>query len=194
MANAEPVALRGAPYSVPSDATHLPYHDSEQLGVLLRGLEPRLTALALRFTRDADSARDVVQNAFEKALRHGHAFRGKAKVSTWLHRIVANEAMMWLRSERRRSGRAQSVADLDTMDFVDRAPSAPEQLERHQRRERVRAGVRRLKPQERDVVLQCVLADRSYAQFGAEAGVHPAAVKTRAFRARRKLGRILGDV
>ena len=194
MASAEPLTSHRAPYSVRSDATHLPCQDSEQLGALLRSLEPRLIALALRFTRDADSARDVVQNAFEKVVRHGHEFRGKAKVSTWLHRIVANEAMMWLRSARRRSGRAVSVADLDTLDFVDTAPSAPEQLEKHQRRERVRAGVRHLQPQERDVVLHCVLADRSYAQFGAEAGIHPAAVKTRAFRARRKLGRILKDV
>jgi DNA-directed RNA polymerase specialized sigma24 family protein len=54
--------------------------------------------------------------------------------------------------------------------------------------------VTQLKPKEREVVLHCMLRERSYAQFGAEAGVHPAAVKTRAFRARRRLGEILVDV
>ena len=79
----------------------LPYDDPERLGELLRGLEPRMRAVALRVTRDGEAARDVVQAAYEKALRHGRKFRGGARVSTWLHRIVTNEALMWLRRERR---------------------------------------------------------------------------------------------
>ncbi len=191
MASAQPVppAVR----ETATDTRRLPRRDSEALGALLGSLEPRLVAVALRLTRDADAARDVVQNAFEKVLRHGHQFRGNAKVSTWLHRIVANEAMMWLRSERRRSERTVRVADPEVLDFADTAPNAAEQLERRQRREWLRAGVTQLEPNEREVVLRCLLRERSYAQFGAEAGVHPAAVKTRAFRARRKLGEILVD-
>ncbi len=90
-------------------ARALPHCDRGRLGALFRSLEPRLTAVALRITRDESTAQDVVQNAFEKALRHGHRFRGECLVSTWMHRIVANEALMWLRSERRRARRRLSA-------------------------------------------------------------------------------------
>lgn len=57
----------------------------------------RLYALALRVTRDADLASDAVQEAFTSALERRSEFRGAAKVSTWLHRIVYNKAIDLLR-------------------------------------------------------------------------------------------------
>lgn len=170
----------------------LPIHDPRALGALLKALEPRLVAFALRFTRDGATAEDVVQSAFEKAIRHGHRFRGDARVSTWLHRIVANEALMWLRRRRRRP------ADLDPgapgaelARLADPAPGALELLARREALERLRAGLGALPDAERDVLAHCVLAERSYAEFGRERGLHPGAVKSRAFRARRRLGEAL---
>lgn len=166
-------------------------HDSEQLGDLLAGLGPRLEAVALRITRHPEHARDVVQNAFEKVLRHGGRFQGESKVSTWIHRIVTNEALMWLRSQRRRS---EVQADSELLD----GPGAPQAVggpaEYSQRRENVRElqrGLMSLSQDERDVILRCALAEESYAAYGSRTGVHPAAVKSRAFRARRRLGELL---
>lgn len=48
-----------------------------------------------------EAAADVVQNAFEKGLRDCEVFRGQARPSTWVHRIVVNEAFMGLRRESR---------------------------------------------------------------------------------------------
>ncbi len=61
----------------------------------------RLYALALRVTRDADLAADAVQEAFATALEKAHEFRGEARLSTWLHRIVFNKAVDLLRRRRR---------------------------------------------------------------------------------------------
>ncbi len=61
----------------------------------------RLYALALRVTRDADLAADAVQEAFATALEKGEGFRGEARLSTWLHRIVFNKAVDLLRRRRR---------------------------------------------------------------------------------------------
>ncbi|GAG33939.1 unnamed protein product, partial [marine sediment metagenome] len=66
----------------------LPLRDPERMDALIRSLEPRLAAVALGVTKDPDAAQDVLQNAFEKVLRHGEKFRGQARVSTWLYRIV----------------------------------------------------------------------------------------------------------
>lgn len=173
------------------NADALPCRNRERLGALLQDLEPRLTAVALRFTRDPESARDVVQNAFEKVVRHCESFRGGSKPSTWMHRIVANEALMWLRSERRRAERSVALEEGDEVAIPDPMPDAPELLERARVGERVRRGLQALRPEERQVLERCTLDGRSYAQLSRETGVRPEALKSRAFRARRRLGEIL---
>jgi DNA-directed RNA polymerase specialized sigma24 family protein len=51
--------------------------------------------------------------------------------------------------------------------------------------------MRTLRPREREVLEQCALAGRSYADLARCTGTHPAALKSRAFRARRHLSLIL---
>jgi RNA polymerase sigma-70 factor (ECF subfamily) len=184
----------GAAGSARAAGCELPLDDRRALGALLKDLEPCLTALAIRFTRDRDTAQDVVQNAFEKAIRHGHRFRGDARVSTWLHRIVANEALMWLRSQARRAQAMREIDELCEEAIADPAPDVPETLARRELAWRVRAAIHELPTDQRDVLLGCVLAERTYDDFGHETGVHPASLKSRAFRARRRLGLALGQV
>ncbi len=171
----------------------LPHDDPERLGALLVDLEPRLTAVAFRFTRDPERARDVVQNAFEKVVRHGWRFQGNARVSTWIHRIVANEALMWLRSERRRSDVQPESGHGDIETIADPTPSAPELLDHQRQVSRLRQAIAELCREEREVIERCTLAGLSYAEYAADAGVHTAAVKSRAFRARRHLARALDN-
>jgi len=171
----------------------LPLRDPERLGALLSSLEPRLSAVALRFTRDPDAARDVVQNAFEKVLRHGEKFRGDARVSTWIHRIVANEALMWLRTQRQRSEIRWQSAHGDLPLAVDGAPTPAEALERREQLNHLWHGLHELSREEHDVVRSCALGGQSYAEYGGRKGIHPAAVKSRAFRARRRLAELLRE-
>jgi RNA polymerase sigma-70 factor (ECF subfamily) len=170
----------------------LPLHDPQRLGELLEGLQPRLTAVALRITKHPESARDVVQNAFEKVIRHGNRFEGQSLVSTWVHRIVVNEALMWLRSQHRRIERQHSFSEVDATEVRDPAPGPAERLYRRERAGQLYEGLAQLAAEERDVVLHCALDGESYAEYSARTGTHPAAVKSRAFRARRRLGGLLG--
>jgi RNA polymerase sigma-70 factor (ECF subfamily) len=180
-------SVRAERRAIVAYTTHtLPHDDPELLGALLASLEPRLTAVALRFTRDPDSARDVVQNAFEKVVRHGAGFAGQSRVSTWMHRIVANEALMWLRSEKRRR-ELHPAAETESDAVADPAPAACDELDRRRGVARLRQAIVGLAPEERDVMEQCALGGLSYVEFSAATGVHAAAVKTRAFRARRRL-------
>jgi len=168
-----------------------PLADATALGAQLHELQPRMTAVALGFTRDRDSAHDVVQNAYEKVFRHRDQFRGQARLSTWVHRIVANEALMWLRSERRRARFSVALEEVEQTPAPDPTPAAWELMMRRQHLESLERNVSALRPEERDVIRRCVLEGRSYAQYGAEQGIHPAAAKSRAFRARRRLSRRL---
>ncbi len=156
-------------------------------------LRPRLTSVALRFARDRHSAEDIVQSAFEKALRNLHQFRGRARLSTWLHRIVVNESLMWLRAEGRRRRRTLPVHDWQEADWPEPGPDPAEGLATRQDSERLHAGIARLPEEEREVLLRCSLEGASYAQFSAETGVHRAAAKSRAYRGRQRLRSLLAE-
>ena len=189
----ESASLEDSPRSDPlvAAANSLPMQDPEALGRLLLALEPRLQAVATRITRNPDSARDVVQNAFEKVLRHGARFEGQALVSTWLHRIVTNEALMWLRSQRRRS-EFQSDDEAPQLEILsDDAANPATQAERQQSATRLHRVLGQLKAEERDVLLRCGLCEESYDSYSKRTGLHPGAVKTRAFRGRRRLHALL---
>ena len=162
----------------------------EKLGALLEGLEPRLYAVAVGITRDPETARDSVQSGFEKAVRYRRSFRGQSRASTWVHRIVVNEALMSLRREQRRR---RLYGDGDVADAIDESPGAVDELLVRERRLRVREALRKLRRPDRDVLEHCGLSGWSYAEYGARTGTHVSAVKSRAFRARRRLRELLED-
>src|SRR5262249_40608223 len=69
---------------------------------LVRRETPRLLRVARRFLQSEEDARDSVQDAFISAFRSIADFESGARLSTWLHRIVINAALMKLRSRRRK--------------------------------------------------------------------------------------------
>lgn len=60
---------------------------------LLRRHRQRLWAVSLHTLGDPEEAADAVQDACLSAYRGAGTFRGDAKVTTWLHRIVVNACL-----------------------------------------------------------------------------------------------------
>lgn len=77
---------------------------------LVRKESGRMLAVARRLLVDEEDARDAVQDAFSAAFRSVAGFAGSCRISTWLHRIVVNAALMKLR--RRRSRPEDAIEDL----------------------------------------------------------------------------------
>jgi hypothetical protein len=77
---------------------------------LVRQYGSRLLAVARRLLGNEHDAQDVLQEAFLSAFKAIDQFTGNAKLSTWLHRIVVNAALMKLRGRRRRP--EESIEDL----------------------------------------------------------------------------------
>jgi RNA polymerase sigma-70 factor (ECF subfamily) len=69
---------------------------------LVRAETGRLLAVTRRILPTEEDARDAVQDAFMFAFRSLDRFEGHARLSTWLHRIAVNAALMKLRSKRRK--------------------------------------------------------------------------------------------
>lgn len=71
--------------------------DRHACACLLKRFAPRVYAVALRMTGDPDEAEDVLQETFINACKHIQEFEGRSALSTWLHRIATNTALMHLR-------------------------------------------------------------------------------------------------
>src|SRR5919109_5113603 len=67
--------------------------DAEAFGEIVRRWERRIFALAYGILGREDDARDATQETFLAAFRNLRAFRGEAKVSSWLHRIAVNQCL-----------------------------------------------------------------------------------------------------
>src|SRR5436190_18909029 len=75
--------------------------DEAAVRLLMRRHNRMLYRTARAILKDDAEAEDALQDAYMKAIGAMDTFRGDAKLSTWLVRIVANEALARLRKTRR---------------------------------------------------------------------------------------------
>jgi len=100
---------------------------------------------------------------------------------------------MWLRADRRRRGRSEPLDAIPAPAIPDASPSPLDRLLATERERRVRHALHELGADEREVLERCVMHGEDYARFGASKGLNPGAVKSRAYRARRRLEERLGN-
>lgn len=171
--------------------------ESDAYERVVRELGGRLFATALRMLKNEDDAREAVQDAFLSAFRNIKNFDEKAKLSTWLHRIVINASLMKLRTKRRKpsvsldalttrpngeSGGEPPVASWRRgEDGADDAPGEDEV------RERLRREIDQLPDEYRTVLMLRDIEELDTAETATVLGVSESAVKTRLHRARQAL-------
>ena len=158
----------------------------------------RLLAVARRFTRNEDDAKDVLQSAYLNAFRAVGEFEGNCLISTWLHRIVVNTALMKLRSRKRKP--EESIETLlpsfqddghHVEQFSEWSAPADALLEQQQTRATVRACIQQLPDGYRIVLLLRDIEERSTQEAAEILGITPTAVKVRLHRARQALSTLL---
>lgn len=147
--------------------------------------------LALRMIGNPEDAADMAQEAFIKAYNFLSAYRGDSKFSVWLYRIVSNVCLDFLRSKKRRQTVSLSVIDDggdDTeLDIADESQSPERIFERAMTRDAVRRGLAALTPEYRQILVLRELQGMSYEEIAAVLGLESGTVKSRIFRARKKL-------
>ena len=172
--------------------------DDAAFAAWVRRESPRLLAVARRILRSEDDAHDAVQEAFLSAWRNLASFEGGAKLSTWLHRIAVNAALIRLRSRRRR--REQPIEELLPVFAEDGhhaervAPwPAPEEcpLESRERRALVRECIEALPDAYRIALILRDIEGLDTAEAAAALGIREDALKMRLHRARQALRGLL---
>jgi RNA polymerase sigma-70 factor, ECF subfamily len=172
--------------------------DEEAFEEIVRTLGGRLLSVARRFLVDEDAARDAVQDALLSAFRGIQAFDEQAQLSTWLHRIVVNAALMRIRTRARRpecSIDSLLPRFLEDGHYVE-VFAAPDEridrtLEREETRAMVRAAIAELPESYRAVLLLRDIEEMSTKDSAEALGISENAAKLRLHRARQALATLI---
>jgi RNA polymerase sigma-70 factor, ECF subfamily len=171
--------------------------DREAIRALVTANNQRLYRTAWSILKDRGEAEEAVQSAYVSAFTNLDKFEGRSSLSTWLTRIVVNEALARLRAQRRRRNQLENagVAVLDTYrETLMRGsqPAGPDvAAAREQMRRLLEHAVGSLPEAFRTVFVLRQIEGLSGEETAEVLDIGVATVKTRLLRARRKLQDIL---
>ena len=173
--------------------TRLRARDEAAFEEMVRQFGGRMLSVARRFLSSEDDARDAVQQALLSAFESIEQFNGGAMLSTWLHRIVVNAALMQLRRRRRKP--EQSIDELLPSFDVEgswvedgrRTVTTEEILEGRDTRAMVRRCITKLPESYRVVLMLRDIEELDTAETATQLGLSLNIVKVRLHRARQAL-------
>jgi RNA polymerase sigma-70 factor (ECF subfamily) len=155
---------------------------------------PRMLAVARRFMRNEEDARDALQDALLRVLQSIDGFSNRSRLSTWLHRVVVNSCLMRLRARRRRP--EVPMADLPPPRWqsasADRSSWDPtESILRRQQRRLLRKSIDKLPEHYRTVLVLRVFEERDTRETASLLSTSRNAVKIRLHRAHRAVAELV---
>lgn len=169
--------------------------DTNAFEQLVVEYEKNVYNIALKMTSNSEDAQDMTQEAFIKAFNSLANFRGESKFSVWLYRIVNNICLDFLRSRNRRPTVSLSVEDDEgeekQIDVADESQSPERLLDKTLTRESVRRGLEQMPPEYRQILLLREIQGLSYDEISRALDLEVGTVKSRIFRARKKLSKFL---
>jgi RNA polymerase sigma-70 factor (ECF subfamily) len=165
--------------------------DHAAFEAVMRRYNRAMFRTARAILRDDAEAEDALQEAYLQAYRTMGGFRGEARLSTWLARVVANEALMRLRKQARRS----AIVPLQPGVAVEELNQMEANMEKEPENAARRAEMRKLLEQRIDALpgaYRAVFMLRAVEEYSVEETaailqIPEATVRSRLFRARSLL-------
>lgn len=160
--------------------------------MLVKRYEQYAFTLALRFVKNREDAHEVAQDSFLRAFRYLPDFRGDAKFSTWLYKIVFSTSLNHLR---------KSNPDIRSLDDEDRpvklkdegAPDAAHALEKGERSATIQRAIAQLSPDDAGIITLFYLYEQSLDEITQIMDLTMTNAKTKLSRARQRLKVILEE-
>jgi RNA polymerase sigma-70 factor (ECF subfamily) len=164
--------------------------DPRCLGPFFDAWGDRLYGLALRLLRDPAAAEDVVQESFVKLIANAEKLEGRARLATWLYRVVYNASIDRLREQKRLvpvpEENDEAAVPMPAL-LVDFSLSPEELLRDAQTREALEEAIGALPPTLRAAFLLRDVEGLTTAQAAEALGITEANLKVRLHRARLAL-------
>jgi len=169
--------------------------DDSAFELLVAENQKQVYNLALRMVKNEDDAFDVAQEAFLRAYSALPRFRGDSKFSVWLYRLTSNISIDFLRKRRRENIVSLSFAneedETEEIEIPDERFDPQTELERRELRSRVSKGLDELPSEYRQILVLRELSGLTYEEIAETLSLEAGTVKSRLFRARKRLCAIL---
>jgi RNA polymerase sigma-70 factor (ECF subfamily) len=179
--------------------------DAQAYRELFRLYEHRVFTIAYRMLGNRHEAEDVAQDVFVSLLRSIHSFRGDSLFSTWLFRVAVNHVKNHLKYLKRRRqgmkvawdahpGWEPQAADDGHFPTVGRVDRPDQESSAREMAAKALEALGRIDEEFREALVLREMEGLSYDQIAEITGVPEGTVKSRIFRARAALHRIVfGD-
>jgi RNA polymerase sigma-70 factor (ECF subfamily) len=161
---------------------------------LVRKHGEKAYAFAFRLTRNDSDARDLVQDAFAKALKNLDKFDSTRAFEPWFFRIMKNIFLDWMRRyEHKHTTSLEAVSPLEDGSWEDILPSAEttphEQMEKKEEHGLLRQALESLPAHYRAAVSMCDIENYSYDQIAKIMDVPIGTIRSRIHQGRTLLRR-----
>lgn len=180
--------------------------DLSALGDRLRAEQGRLFGICLRMLGNRDDAAEATQETMLKVVEHIRSFRGESGLGTWMVRIAMNQATSRLRVRARRStlsleqassngkaGGDDQASGLREQICDSREPSPSHSVQRDEQRQILHDALLKLDEPFRAVLVLRDLGQMDYQQIAQSLQLSVGTVKSRLFRARLALRKVLQE-
>jgi RNA polymerase sigma-70 factor (ECF subfamily) len=157
--------------------------DWDAFATLVHRHRGRLARYLARLAGSVEAGEDLAQEAFVRLWLAAGRYREEGRFEAWLYRIGTRLAQQAARRERRAAAFRRLFRPADATP----AGEAAEPAFRDEVRREVERALARLPIRFRAPLVLAVLEERSHEEIGALLGIRVATVKTRLFRARRRL-------
>ncbi|MDO8365472.1 MAG: RNA polymerase sigma factor [Saprospiraceae bacterium] len=142
--------------------------------------------LALRMVKNREDAHEVAQDAFLRAFRYLPDFRGEAKFSTWLYKIVYSTSLNFLRKQN---------PDIQSLDDENRpvrrsdegTPDASHAMEQNDRNAALQSAIGHLSSDDAAIITLFYLYEHSLEEICQITNLTMTNAKTKLCRARQRL-------
>jgi RNA polymerase sigma-70 factor (ECF subfamily) len=162
--------------------------DQDAFAILVQNHQRRAYMLAFRMLSNEDEAAEAVQEAFLAAWQGLHAFRGEARFSTWLYRIVYHACLRML-EQRRRTTREKDAATLQAQESarLEAGQEVHTILTDRERQRTIQQAIEQLPGKYRAVLILRHLQELTYEEIAQSLSLPIGTIKTHLFRARNLL-------
>ena len=154
--------------------------------MLVKRYEQYAFTLALRFVKNREDAHEVAQDSFMRAFRYLPDFRGDAKFTTWLYKIIYSTSLNFLRKQ---NPDIQSLDDDDRpLKLPDAGTADPSQaMERNDRNAALQRAIQLLSPDDAGIITLFYLYEHNLEEICQIMGMTMTNAKTKLCRARQRL-------
>ena len=149
-----------------------------------------LVRLAFYYVKDAEVAKDLVQNTFIKCYKNLDSFRFDAQIKTWLYRITINECKDYLKSWHYKMVQVKSFIQETTKSII---PSPEKTVMEKYHNEEIKKTISTLPKVYREVVYLYYYDALTSEEIATVLNISANTVKTRLRRAKQRLELILKE-